>query len=284
MTDQNGYDDELIEETGVIIAGKIPVDKENDPDWLALTVKEDEHKRKWTYDANGKSICGAVTRAGKPCRNSPVTGRNRCRKHGGASLTGIQHPNAKTLRYSRSILDRKLANMYEEALADPALLSLRNNIAVSDVRISELLSSVNVGESLAAWRALRDTYDAFVEAHNKGDSVGAVENLHEMGRLIKTGLGEHEKWREIKEYQAHRRQLSETEHKMQHDKKQTMTAEQAMSLLAFAVSTVRKNLFKFFPNKEGERCMAAISQELSAKLYSNPNPAAKSASINTEDF
>ena len=32
--------------------------------------------------------CGAKTRSGAPCKSSPVTGRRRCRMHGGADGSG----------------------------------------------------------------------------------------------------------------------------------------------------------------------------------------------------
>ena len=32
--------------------------------------------------------CGAKTRSGRPCRSSAVTGRRRCRMHGGAKGSG----------------------------------------------------------------------------------------------------------------------------------------------------------------------------------------------------
>src|SRR4030088_3280092 len=34
------------------------------------------------------SCCGAKTRSGAPCKSSPVTGRRRCRMHGGADGSG----------------------------------------------------------------------------------------------------------------------------------------------------------------------------------------------------
>jgi hypothetical protein len=32
--------------------------------------------------------CGAKTRSGTPCKSAPVTGRRRCRMHGGADGSG----------------------------------------------------------------------------------------------------------------------------------------------------------------------------------------------------
>lgn len=41
--------------------------------------------------------CGAKTRAGTPCKNAPMIGGvgNRCKFHGGASLSGELHPRFK---------------------------------------------------------------------------------------------------------------------------------------------------------------------------------------------
>lgn len=42
--------------------------------------------------------CGAKTRSGAPCRNHPVTGKRRCRMHGGAKGSGGQPGNISALK------------------------------------------------------------------------------------------------------------------------------------------------------------------------------------------
>ena len=51
-------------------------------------------------DPMRSSQCGAKTRAGHPCRSHPVTGRRRCRMHGGAPGSGapLGNRNAPTAR------------------------------------------------------------------------------------------------------------------------------------------------------------------------------------------
>ena len=44
--------------------------------------------------------CGAKTRKGTPCQCPALFGKNRCRLHGGLSLSGKDHPNYKTGRYT----------------------------------------------------------------------------------------------------------------------------------------------------------------------------------------
>ena len=43
--------------------------------------------------------CGAKTRSGAPCRNPPVTGKKRCRMHGGAKGSGAQPGNKNAVKH-----------------------------------------------------------------------------------------------------------------------------------------------------------------------------------------
>jgi hypothetical protein len=51
--------------------------------------------------------CGAKTRSGAPCKSAPVTGRRRCRMHGGAhgsgAPTGERNGNYKHGRYTQKV-------------------------------------------------------------------------------------------------------------------------------------------------------------------------------------
>ena len=52
--------------------------------------------------------CGASTRSGKPCRSPAVTGRRRCRMHGGAQGSGgprgARNGNYKHGRYTAEVI------------------------------------------------------------------------------------------------------------------------------------------------------------------------------------
>jgi hypothetical protein len=51
--------------------------------------------------------CGARTRSGGPCKSAPVTGRHRCRMHGGAAGSGApsgsKNGNYKHGRYTAEV-------------------------------------------------------------------------------------------------------------------------------------------------------------------------------------
>jgi len=57
--------------------------------------------------------CGAKTRMGRPCKNPPVTGKRRCRMHGGAPGSGAPLGNSNALKHgfytARAQAERRLA-------------------------------------------------------------------------------------------------------------------------------------------------------------------------------
>ncbi|MGI8403704.1 MAG: hypothetical protein ACR2OE_02845 [Thermomicrobiales bacterium] len=71
-----------------------------------------------------------------------MRGRNVCLAHGGKTPRGAASPHFKTGRYSRSLPGRLVA-AYEEALNDPRLLSLRDDIALTDAMLMETLSQLD---------------------------------------------------------------------------------------------------------------------------------------------
>ena len=72
--------------------------------------------------------CGARTRAGRPCRAPVVTGKRRCRLHGGAPGSGAQPGNANARKHGfytkQAIAERRrlraLIRAMEASLLGPA--------------------------------------------------------------------------------------------------------------------------------------------------------------------
>jgi hypothetical protein len=60
-----------------------------------------------TGSASQPRQCGARTRSGVPCKSPPVTGRRRCRMHGGADGSGApkgaKNGNYKHGRYTKEV-------------------------------------------------------------------------------------------------------------------------------------------------------------------------------------
>src|ERR671916_1968189 len=130
-----------------------------------------------------KATCGAKTRNGTSCRREPCR-NGRCPNHGGKSLGGIASPRLTHGRYSRS-LPAQLAARYTAAQHDPELLSLRDELALLDARIADVLSRVDSGESGQLWQHLRGLNAELDTARCTGDRDALVEVLSELQATIR---------------------------------------------------------------------------------------------------
>jgi len=155
----------------------------------------------------------------------------RCRMHGGESLSGIASPQFKTGRYSK-VLPTALATRYEQSLEDNELLALRDEVALLDTRLGDLLSALGVGAARKLWEDLKKNYDNLSIAMEQRDTPAAIIALHQLGEAIKTGVDENQTWVEIYTLLEQRRRLVESENKRLVQMQQVITTEQAMVLLA----------------------------------------------------
>ncbi len=80
-------------------------------------------KKTTSVRSTPNGVCGAKTRAGGRCQQRPITGKKRCRMHGGTN------PGAKLKhgRYSK-VFKSKVLQRVEEMHNDPVDLSLRDEI------------------------------------------------------------------------------------------------------------------------------------------------------------
>jgi hypothetical protein len=155
-------------------------------------------------------------RTGQQCQQYAMHGKSVCYHHGGKSLAGASAPALRHGRYSK-YLPVHLADKYQESLNDADLLALRDEIALIDSRVLEILSNGNMDDR--QWSVVEQTLDL-------------------------------------------RRRMVETERKRLVDLQQMMTAEQAMTMLAVIVDTVKRHV-------NDRDILQAISADL-AKLVSVP--------------
>src|SRR3990167_2348387 len=187
-----------------------------------------------------KRYCGAKTRKGVPCRQ-PALANGRCHYHGGKSLAGIASPAFKHGRYSK-YLPSRLLERYQEASGDPELLALRDELSLTDARLTDILARVDTGEAGAVWQAARRALSDFRKASAAGDTKKMADHLREMESLIDQGFSDYAAWDEIGRLIEQRRRLGDSEQKRLVAMQQMITAEQAMILLAAVVDVVRQNV------------------------------------------
>lgn len=196
--------------------------------------------------------------SGKPCKFAPVPGRTLCRYHGGLSLMGAANPNFKHGRYSR-VMPQRLLDVYQASLKDPDLLGLRNEIASVDARLSELFGSMDTGDSTSVWRELQGFEEELAKAERSNDVATMGVIMRQMRQSIRRGAAIGDVWEEIFQTQNHRRKLVDTERKRLQAMNATITAEQALSLVAAVVDIIRR----FVTDRS---TLAAISNELNILL------------------
>lgn len=182
--------------------------------------------------------CQAKKTNGQPCKANAISGMRVCRVHGGATPRGLASPHYKTGRYSKA-LPARLAARYAEAEADPRLLELRDEVALTDARLGDLLSRVDTGESGALWQSLQALRMEVIACKRAGDSVGQTVALNALLDTVGQGHADYRAWAEIGGVIEQRRKLVESERKRLVEMQQTLTVERAMLLIG-AISGVIK--------------------------------------------
>jgi predicted nucleic acid-binding Zn-ribbon protein len=198
----------------------------------------------------------------RACRRPVSAEGQRCRVHGGASPAGIASPHFKHGRRGK-YLPTRLLERYEEAVGDSELLALRDEIALIDVRINELLERIDTGESAALWAQLGAKFEKMQQAYASQDDSGFARAVKGLGAIIEQGGRADQVWDDIGNVIEQRRKLVESERKRLVDMQQMLTAEQAMTLLAAVVDVVRRNV-------TDRDALAAISADVKRIVLAGP--------------
>jgi len=120
---------------------------------------------------------------------------------------------------------------YERARNDPQLLENREEIALVDARIQDLLRRVDTGESGLAWAKAQKalaTYDAAMKRSEGTEAAAAFDTLRD---IIRHGVGDTAAWNDLNTLIALRMKLAESERRRLVELSQTITVEQALLLI-----------------------------------------------------
>jgi len=180
-------------------------------------------------------------RSGERCKNNAMVGKTVCHIHGGKSLSGPASGTFKTGRYSK-FLPARLADRYQEARSDEELLSLREEVALIDARMADLLGQVNTGEAGEHWRKLNDLYQFILRAGRAKDTEGLNTGLTRMGSVLREASGSYDIWDEVGKLMEQRRRLVESERRRYVEMQQVITADRAMLLISALVDIVRQHV------------------------------------------
>ena len=182
-----------------------------------------------THANNGNTRCGSPRRDGKPCTQWGIRGGNgRCRMHNGDAKRGMEAPAYKGRGYSK-YLPYPFADVYKETQEDEQLLSVRDEIRLSDTMIMSLLPALETGESGDAWKSISKMLKQLERAYQDSDAAGMAQGLRAMRAITSKQMAHYEAYDAINKQADHRRKLVETELKI------ALQGERAIPIELFAL-------------------------------------------------
>lgn len=191
--------------------------------------------------------CGAKLRnKNANCKNRAVMTGGRCRNHGGLTPKGIASPNYKHGRYSKHLPDH-LRDRYHESLNDPELTALRDDLALIDVHISEVLMEMHSPAADIDTKLLRDKIKScrlgLVECDQKSKQIlDLIELLDELDATIERGTCNTSNFARLQPLLEQRRKTAESENRRAFNMHNTFTAEQAIAFVRLLGNSVKRHV------------------------------------------
>lgn len=181
--------------------------------------------------------CTAKSRqTGNRCRNWPTVGMAVCRFHGGKTPRGTDAPAFRHGRYSKHAPTR-LAARIDAALADPALMTLKDEAALVSAQIGEVLEVLDVGGLLARWREMAALVPVLRDAIAGEDQRRLVAVADALDACVTAAADERGRWGELVPLIDQKRKIVETQAKV--DQRDTLSASEQGMLVALFVHALR---------------------------------------------
>jgi hypothetical protein len=169
-------------------------------------------------------------------------GKQQCRMHGGKSLVGSALPQFKHGRRSK-YLPEQLRARYAEALSDPELLSMKAELGLIDVRLDDLLASLE-GETggKAILLAFRQQVNDIALMFRRRDYGSMMQGLLDLQAAVRDGAIEAAAWQQITDLIERRQRVTESERKRMLEIKQYVSVTQAQAYAAALLSSVQAHV------------------------------------------
>lgn len=173
-------------------------------------------------------------------------------------MKGVASKAMKTGRYS-DLLPRRMVESFVASMQDENLLEMREEVALVDSRLQDLLTRVESGESEALWRAIQERWNDFNDAYFSGDDDALMRARTDLERVITRGIGDFGVWNDILRLVNTRAKLVSQERKRLIQLNQTITTEKAMVLVHALVEAVKAHV-------SDQPTLAAIAKDFNGIL------------------
>lgn len=195
--------------------------------------------------------CKARTKAGKKC-NGWAMENGSCQAHGGRNKPGADHPRtvhglradpAKNAAIpgarKASGLPTRFYDSVMEAVDDPNLSSLNDEIIIVDARIVDLMRRLDTGESGVLWMKLQDLVSDY---QNENDKEVAFRMLNQIFQLIERGSSDHQQWLDINMNIEQKARLIKYETSRMKDVGMLMRTDRVLLFIRAVVEVVMRNV------------------------------------------
>jgi hypothetical protein len=196
-------------------------------------------------------MCGADLGGGRFCTQAKLRERPRCKIHGGSTKVGPANPAFRHGRYSKH-LPESLRVKYETALADPELLSVRDEIALVESRLSDVAQMIaNGDQGPASWKAVKDNFLTLEKAMRRktaspeeaAEAAAIIgETLAAMRAELFRATDQAEAWKELGKLVDLKTKVASREWKRLTDLRLFWTVEQGRQLLTGVIESIKRNV------------------------------------------
>ncbi len=187
-------------------------------------------------------VCG---RKRTRCRRVVQVSGQRCsRSHGGNTPRGPASPNWQHGRYSK-YLPTGLGERYQEARRNPELMSLRDDIAMVDARITELveeLAGMRADESASTWTKAKQTYSRMKRAIREQDGATVIAAMEVLDGVFEEGRSPVRIWDEILDLMAKKSRLIEMDSRVSTRERLVISVEEFNILVARTVGIIKQHV------------------------------------------
>ncbi len=173
------------------------------------------------------------------CEQYPVHERTRCRIHGGSTLVGPMSPRFKNGLYAKR-LKFGLLDKVIEASNDPNFLSVRQEAEVLQARALTLLEQIDTPEGEILWSKLEECWLQLQLLRENPEAF--QETMNEVGRIIREGSSQRDKWREFRDLVKEIKDLKSHEHTRLVETGYLVQADEALGVVKALLEIMRANV------------------------------------------
>lgn len=192
-----------------------------------------------------KNQCHAKSkRSGERCKRRASIGKNVCAMHGGKSLKGQESPRFKHGRTSKYLPERLQARFeeFEWQQQRGELLSLQEDIIVTDLRISFLVERLEGGGGQETWQELKQNVKALNKAIADGDVNQLKTSMIAVMETVNKGNQDYRSWQDLFKAQLHRKSLVESERRFLIEGKFMLGIDEALLMFSVVGDAINRNV------------------------------------------